>query len=482
MPLEAFGFSEDLCVDQESGQIVNCLTDDKCNPFLGPTPRCRVNLLFDGAAAIELATKEQARSIVHVDVTHFLAQAIGLTPRAAYWIAAYNEVTDIGSYSPFGIDGKVVHEDPELGPVTAIPFNGWTRTYAYTSAWSYHIPAPFKHEGEELVPDCNGDLGRNEDPNMYRICGAKPDLNDTVHEGNLVHYRDWALGYRPSGEGEHGACAAGLTVADGVSNYSGPTCYKDDPELLYNSSDVTKYIKGRMPILRGLDMFALPFEAFTGRQIAKFTPPDRMFPMPRLPKLRKINPDLMDVRLADNLVDIVVEETTPSDLTAILSGKSVEEFTHLIRMGVYLHVLQDRISHHICGDISSVTGPDASGRFTYGYDGLECGQDMHSYYHFQEIGQRTLPLRTTSSIEYVFDELMAFAEKFPTWADGAPEVITSAYREKVVADVSAVLLVPEGCERVKAMIELVDSYGFTQMPGNSVSNAQLDAMCAGSGG
>ncbi len=74
-------------------------------------------------------------------------------------------------------------------------------------------------------------------------------------------------------------------------------------------------------------------------------------------------------------------------------------------------MLQDRISHHECGDESfSGYGQDSAGRFIeYHYDGTECGQDAHAKGHWEEIGQTSLPLRTYMGLEYTFDELVKFA-------------------------------------------------------------------------
>ncbi len=472
-PLDASAFSEDLCVDSTTGKISNCLVDEHCNPFLGPTPRCRIHLFMDATQASAAANIGLSRSMLHVDTTYFLARALGISYRAAYWIAAYDEVADIGAYEPFGNDGKVLMEEEGLGLVAAVRLNGWARNFPYTSSWSYHMPAPYRPDTEKLVPDCVGEGHADDNPNEFPICGARPDLHDVVHEGMIVHSRDWAFNFRKSTD-VHKACAAGFTVADRESHFTGPICYKSDPRLVSNSSRVTKYIQGEMPVLKGFQNLTFPFEAFTGRQIAKFSPPDTVLPVP-LPGAPM--PDLNDVRLADNLPAIIVEEVPPQYLTEMLDGRTSEQFSDLIRMGIYLHILQDRISHHVCGDRSSVTGPDAGGYFHYGYDDAECGQDIHAYYHYQELGQADLPLRTVTSLEYTFDELRIFAARFPYWVDEAPPEIDPLYQAKLIVDLSQVLLVNDGCERLKAMIELIDSYGFEQMPGHSADPASLDAMC-----
>src|SRR5215217_5471567 len=48
----------------------------------------------------DFATIKPGRSMVHAESTFFIAQALGYRSDVAYWIAAYNEVTDYGQYVP----------------------------------------------------------------------------------------------------------------------------------------------------------------------------------------------------------------------------------------------------------------------------------------------------------------------------------------------------------------------------------------------
>ena len=52
------------------------------------------------AQVIEFATVMPGRSMVHADSTYFIALALGYRSDVAYWIAAYNEVTDYAQYVP----------------------------------------------------------------------------------------------------------------------------------------------------------------------------------------------------------------------------------------------------------------------------------------------------------------------------------------------------------------------------------------------
>lgn len=83
------------------------------------------------------------------------------------------------------------------------------------------------------------------------------------------------------------------------------------------------------------------------------------------------------------------------------------------RLGVYLHMLADRISHHVCADRSVISGPSASGFFV-DLTNRECAQPIHLLRHAWETGvdyARLLPQdRTTlAMLQSVYHELVAFA-------------------------------------------------------------------------
>ncbi|TMQ08364.1 MAG: hypothetical protein E6J90_40730 [Deltaproteobacteria bacterium] len=59
------------------------------------------------------------------------------------------------------------------------------------------------------------------------------------------------------------------------------------------------------------------------------------------------------------------------------------------RLGIYLHALADRISHHACLDRTAMAGPSSSGSSTWSMAATplpDCGQDHHSLFHMWESG------------------------------------------------------------------------------------------------
>ena len=88
----AHAFLEDLCLPrQQGGTLQWCIRP--CPPGNDPNTTCPVQ-------TADFATIQQGRSMIHVDSTYFIAQALGFRADVAYWIAAYDEVTDYSQYVP----------------------------------------------------------------------------------------------------------------------------------------------------------------------------------------------------------------------------------------------------------------------------------------------------------------------------------------------------------------------------------------------
>ncbi len=193
-------FAEDLCL--EDGRVENCVGGDR----EGRMPRLidRFRAMFGLWSA---AQETNGRSMIHVDSTFFIAQAVGLRWDIAYWIAAYDQVPDVMQYIPFGSDGRKLTEIPRWH---TIRLNGWYRLALDLGGTLYHYPAPYLPHGTTRLP-----------PNIQ---AAHPNLNDSVHEGTVVHFRRWAL------EGTR-VCTGGFTTrAPDGSYFTGASCFPGRPD------------------------------------------------------------------------------------------------------------------------------------------------------------------------------------------------------------------------------------------------------------
>jgi len=453
----AMAFSEDLCLQPNGAggnDIVNCMDAAHCGPNAEEHTHCRVNSVMDAAQAMG-----NGRSIVHTDLTHFMAQAIGLRGDVAYWLAAYNEIVDANTYIPFDMYG-----DPadETGMYTTATLNGWSRQNPNAGGFTYHFPAVFKY-----TASASSRFPGAANPS-YAVDGTHPHLDDAVSEGMLYHLRSWALTSQ-----RQGSCVNGFTVYDSAlkSFFSASQCWRpNDLALKTVPGAVPKWIQGMMPTFTVVGGAQLPFASYSGTDIVQYTPPANM------------GGQITDVRF-DN------------ELGSILSGSSGVLFedsdpdapvpASIVRMGMYLHVLQDRISHATCGDASTVNEPDTTGYFHFNYSPAECTQDQHAVRHYEEIGfpPAQTPERVYSSLSYAWDEMVQFAKLHPEWLVHSYTPAQLAARKRQIIGtrgaltagqaISQVVSVTDGCERLRGMIQLTSAWGFEQMPGNEGDPATM---------
>lgn len=110
-PRDAAAFAEDVCYARRGGPLASCTPlPPVCQPAGTETAACKT-------AMVEVVARSRirfdgGRSTIHSDVTYLLAQAVGLSSTDAYWIAAYEEATDLGSFDPRDNNSMIV------GPVS----------------------------------------------------------------------------------------------------------------------------------------------------------------------------------------------------------------------------------------------------------------------------------------------------------------------------------------------------------------------------
>jgi hypothetical protein len=163
------------------------------------------------------------------------------------------------------------------------------------------------------------------------IDGLHPDLEDHEHEVLLSSVWRWVQDLNPY------ACTLGLTQG-GPDLASGPRCW-------LRPDGNPKWITADFPTLNG----EVPIRFPLGEQV---------------------------LRIENN--------------TRIYSSELDDP---LARMGIFLHLLQDRISHHVCGDASWM-GPERAnpGRVVFRYSDTECSQINHALRHSWEIGREEMTL------------------------------------------------------------------------------------------
>lgn len=83
-------------------------------------------------------------------------------------------------------------------------------------------------------------------------------------------------------------------------------------------------------------------------------------------------------------------------------------------LGIYLHALGDRLSHHYCSDASYIsktwegTGTPRSAADYYLFYPDICGTTAHVALHYPETGQSVLPERSRDAINFTYQEIAAW--------------------------------------------------------------------------
>ncbi|MBC2639228.1 MULTISPECIES: hypothetical protein [unclassified Rhodococcus (in: high G+C Gram-positive bacteria)] len=391
------GFAEDICYTEDGAPPHNCAplpTDCPLNDPNGPI--CGVEAF--ARYGFTLRQPLGGRSLVHSDSTYIIARTVGFSERDAYWIAAYDEATDLGTFAPRDVNGRLV---PGADALTTKDISGLVRTHFATGGFLFHF-----------LPTLRG-------PSDPQPNGLQPDVDDPQHEIMLTHLRRWAL----AGPGSDAPlCTGGFTNPSADGDYAtGTTCYGGTQPVQINGTYSVE-----TPV-------AIPFTNDTGEQV-----------------------------ISDNVRSSQFDSWIGSD-------------SWNARMGIYIHALGDRISHHVCTDAGTITPPSpASPAFGIGLNVPTCDQGPHAIRHEYETGVDFAGLapedRTTeAALSMVYDELVAFARVRGTLDARATAPAT---KTALVSDgLLPALEIREPVERLTAVTAVGCRSGVPAFPGNPVCPA-----------
>lgn len=191
---------EDVCYpNQQNNKLHNCIQlPANCSlQFSKTTLACQTETL--AAFFVNMKEENPGRSLVHVDSTYIIAAGVGFSAKDAYWIAAYDEATDLKNFTPVDVDGNPVNKDE----LTTADIGGVART-SYSTGGLIHHYLPVKNPG----PGVNG---------------LRPNVLDP-NEVTLSNLRAWAfnLNAQSLNQSSSPLCAAGITASS-----SGTTCYNE---------------------------------------------------------------------------------------------------------------------------------------------------------------------------------------------------------------------------------------------------------------
>lgn len=369
----AHAFLEDLCLPRNNaqGKLTWCISPN-CLVQPAPSRACPQQLL-------DFATITHGRSMIHADSTYFLAQALGYRADVAYWIAAYDEVTDYSQYAPIDQCGVEATAQNSGAPYITAQFNGFVRTNNNTDGPLDHYIVSFSPNGQGTdVHGPEGVLGLY--PFHYPRPGYPVRIDDT-YQKTLANLRQWAmLPSRDPGV----LCTVGMTSADGKDCLSGGT------------------ISGVVPFAVNPNVPGINLNVPLGKKVLNY---DATTTPPTVVYYEQLGPWLNDKsRTTGTLWKSRVPEPVP---------------VQIARLGLYLHTIQDSTSHSTyCGD-EAPSPPDGGDAGTYMFldgsnvglsFGNSCAASPHLASHLQETGtgDAPLPLRVYTALNMTIDELIAF--------------------------------------------------------------------------
>jgi hypothetical protein len=390
-PAEAF--FEDLCLPRpgSGGTLTWCLTPN-CPPNTPPNQACPQQ-------TIDFGTVKPGRSMIHMDSTYFIAQALGYRADVAYWIAAYNEVTDYNQYVPIDQCGIQAANQYTITNGTTLQtvvnsgrdyisaqFNGFQRTNTATDGPLDHYIVNYSPNGQGT--DVHGAGGVSA---LYPFHYPKPGYPlqiDDEYQKTLANLRQWGM-LKSSDPGL--LCTVGLLDPTGTRCLTGAT------------------ISGKVPFFfvgPNSDVLGVPISVPTGRKVLN---------SPATTGGRTVYYEELGAFLKD-----------PQKTTGKLwmSPTPTPVPVQLARIGIYLHTLQDSSSHAtFCGDDapSPPGGADPGTYMSLIEDkttvqlsfGNSCSNSPHLAGHVQETGtgDAPLPLRVYVALNNTVDELIVFGNE-----------------------------------------------------------------------
>lgn len=361
----AHAFLEDICLPRRNaqGKLTWCVRPE-CPKPTSPNRACPEQ-------TYDFATIEPGRSMIHHDATYFIAQALGYRPDVAYWIAAYNEVTDYTQYAPIDQCGVQASASNSGAQYITAQFNGFKRTNMNTDGPLDHYVVNFSPNGQGT--DVHGAGGvQSLYPLHYPRPGYPVRIDDT-YQKTLANFRQWAM--LPTEEPGL-LCTVGLT--DG------------------NEQCLTGTITATVPLIMRSSK-GIPLKVAAGKKILNYTSSTDIDYYEELGAYLKNSAGKLWLDQAPRPVPV-----------------------QIARIGLYLHVLQDTSSHATyCGD-DAPSPPGGSDPGTYMYltngnqvnvsFGSSCASSPHLASHVQETGtgDDPLPLRVYVALNNTVDELIAF--------------------------------------------------------------------------
>jgi len=380
---DAYAFLEDLCLPRNAaqGKLTWCLNPNCLNPP-APSRACPQQIL-------DFASIQPGRSMIHADSTYFIAQALGYRADVAYWIAAYNEVTDYTQYLPIDQCGVQASTQNSGAPYITAQYNGFQRTNVNTDGPLDHYIVSFSPSGQGN--DVHGAMGVQGIYPLYYPRPGYPEHIDTTYQKTLASLRQWGMLRSRD---------PGLLCVVGLLDQTGNACAKGN-------------LTGNVPALMNPNApTPITITAPLGKKVLNL---DQSTQPPTTTYYEELGPWL--------------DQKSRTTGTLWKSKVPIPVPVQLARIGHYLHAMQDSASHSTyCGD-EAPSPPNGGSAGTYMYKdgdtvklafGNSCAMSPHLAGHVQETGtgDDPLPLRVYTALNMTVSELIEFGNNVAKHHEG----------------------------------------------------------------
>lgn len=254
-------------------------------------------------------------------------------------------------------------------------------------------------------------------PQQKPINGLHPNIHDADTEVTLANIRRWVYEDTP-------LCIAGITNLSPDGDYAtGDGCFKPESHFKFAT------ISGVVPI--------------------------------------KLKPYTFELKLAEHLIKYD-ENNRKNTIFARQFDHYIGADADLARLGIYLHSVADRISHHQCGDTSYITGPDSDDNFAAHFNMITCSHGLHTLWHSWEVGikQDKLPAQAQTlepALNIMYDELLAYAKHIGIVTSKATN---ADYKKQHIHFLLKALETFEPDRRVSLITEQLNDLDLTPLPGH----------------
>lgn len=254
-------------------------------------------------------------------------------------------------------------------------------------------------------------------PQQKPINGLHPNVHDAHTEVTLANMRRWVYEDKP-------LCVAGITNRSPAGDYAtGEGCFRPNDHFKFAT------ISGVVPI--------------------------------------KLEPHVFELKLAEHLIKYD-ENNRKNSIFARQFDNYIGPNADLARLGIYLHSVADRISHHQCGDTSYISEPDSDNNFSAHFNKVTCSHGLHTLWHSWEIGvkQDKLPPQAQTlepALNIVYDELLAYAKHIGL---ATPQATKLNYKKRHISFLLKALETPEPDRRVLLITKQLNDLDLTPLPGH----------------